>query len=63
MTPEDLDLNLPEWPQDTPLRPEAAVSWEAVDAHFAPWVEAYQNTPEAAEERLSRKVDVPFTWP
>ncbi len=61
--PDELDLHLPDWPQDVPLRPESPVSWEAVDAHFAPWVRAQQETAAAAQERLSRKVDVPFTWP
>jgi hypothetical protein len=54
------DLNLPEPPQDMPVRPVTPVSWEVVERHFRPWVEAWQARPESQEERLARKVDVPF---
>lgn len=58
---EWLDIgDLPEPPPDMPLRPVTPVDWAVVEAHFRPWVEAYQRRPETEEERLSRKVNVPF---
>ncbi|MBL9115309.1 MAG: hypothetical protein JNJ83_09920 [Verrucomicrobiaceae bacterium] len=52
--------DLPEPPPDMPVRPVVPVDWAVVEAYFRPMVLAYQQRPDAEEQRLASKVYVPF---
>lgn len=54
------DFDLPEPPADMLLRPVQPVEWSAVEEHFRPWVQMWQERPESEADRLRRKVDAPF---